>query len=216
MKERGCRLCALERGVWEMLEVMIENFWTIFMQGVTTTLPLALVSFSLALVIAILSALARYAKIPVLTQLIRLYVWLIRGTPLLVQLMIGFYGVSSLGYRVNPWAAAIVVFALNEGAYCSETMRGALESVPAGQLEAGYCVGMNYMQIMWHIVLPQAMRTALPSLMNSLISMVKDTSLASGITVTEMLYRSQRIAGILYCIDVCPRDCRETTRPIWR
>ena len=181
-----------------MLEVMAENFWTIFMQGLTTTLPLALGSFSLALVIAILAALARYGKVPVLTQIIKFYVWLIRGTPLLVQLMIGFYGVSSLGYRVNPWVAAVIVFALNEGAYCSETMRGALEAVPPGQLEAGYCVGMNYVQIMWHIVLPQAMRTALPSLMNSLISMVKDTSLASSITVTEMLYRSQRIAGKNY------------------
>ena len=100
--------------------------------------------------------------------------------------------------RGDPFPAAVLVFSINEGAYCAETIRAALEAVPVGQMEAGYCVGMNYLQIMWRIVLPQAMRTAFPPLSNSLISMVKDTSLAANITVTEMFMVTQRIVARTY------------------
>ena len=93
---------------------------------------------------------------------------------------------------------AVLVFALNEGAYCAETMRAAIESVPKGQLEAGYCVGMSYFQTMRRIILPQAFRTAFPPLSNSLISMIKDTSLAANITVAEMFMTAQRVAGRTY------------------
>ncbi len=92
----------------------------------------------------------------------------------------------------------MIVFSINEGAYCAETMRAALEAVPAGQMEAGYCVGMNYLQIMRRIVLPQALRTAFPPLSNSLIAMVKDTSLAANITVMEMFMATQRIVARTY------------------
>ena len=85
---------------------------------------------------------------------------MIRGTPLLVQLFVVFYGLPDVGILLDPFPAAVLVFAINEGAYCAETMRAALEAVPVGQIEAGYCVGMNYMQIMRRIVLPQALRTA--------------------------------------------------------
>ncbi len=180
------------------LSIMLENFWPVLQQGLLMTIPMTLISFALALVIAVIVAMIRFAKVPVLEQIARFYIWLIRGTPLLVQLLIAFYGLPSIGVKVAAFPTAIAVFAINEGAYCSETMRAALEAVPMGQMEAGYCVGMNYMQIMWHIVLPQAMRTAVPSLMNSMISMVKDTSLASNITVTEMLFKAKRIAGKTY------------------
>ena len=93
---------------------------------------------------------------------------------------------------------AVLVFSINEGAYGAETIRAALESVPKGQLEAGQCVGMSYMQIMWRIILPQALRTAFPTLANSLIAMVKDTSLAANITVTEMFMTTQRIVARTY------------------
>ena len=109
-----------------------------------------------------------------------------------------FFGLPSVGVRINAFPAAVLVFSINEGAYCAETMRAAIESVPAGQMEAGYCVGMNYYQIMTRIVLPQAFRTAFPPLFNSLIGMVKDTSLAANITVAEMFFATQRIAGRTY------------------
>ena len=143
-------------------------------------------------------ALAQFADVLVLKQLSRFHIWVFRGTPLLLQLYLVFYGLPGLGVIIDPFPAAVLVFSLNEGAYCAEIVRAALEAVPAGQLEAGYCVGMSYLQTMRRIVLPQAMRTAFPSLANSLIAMMKDTSLASTITVTEMLMSTQRIIARTY------------------
>ena len=176
----------------------MSSFPKILEYGLKVTLPLAVIAFLLSTVIAVFVAMIQYAKVPGLRQICRFYIWVIRGTPLLVQLMVAFYGLPLLGIHSNPLVMAIIVFSINEGAYSAETMRAAMEAVPAGQLEAGYCVGMNYMQIMWHIILPQAFRTAFPSLFNALISMVKDTSLASSITVVEMFTRTKQIAGQSY------------------
>ncbi|MBR4668850.1 MAG: amino acid ABC transporter permease [Butyrivibrio sp.] len=180
------------------MELIVSSFPKILEYGVKVTLPLAVIAFILSTILAVFVAMIQYANVPVIRQICRLYIWIIRGTPLLVQLMVAFYGLPLLGIRSNPLVMAIIVFAINEGAYSAETMRAAMEAVPAGQLEAGYCVGMNYMQIMWHIILPQAFRTAFPSLFNALISMVKDTSLASSITVVEMFTRTKQIAGQSY------------------
>lgn len=115
-----------------------------------------------------------------------------------MQLYVIFYGLPRLGVVINPFPAAVLVFSVNTGAYDSETMRAAIQSVSAGQMEAGYCVGMSYWQIMRRIVLPQAFRTAFPPLSNSLISLVKDTSLAANITVLEMFMATQRIVARTY------------------
>ena len=180
------------------LELLISSFPKILEYGLKVTLPLAALAFILSTVIAVLVAMVQYADVPIIKEICRLYIWIIRGTPLLVQLMVAFYGLPLLGIHSNPFVMAVIVFSINEGAYSAETMRAAMEAVPAGQLEAGYCVGMNYMQIMWHIILPQAFRTAFPSLFNALISMVKDTSLASSITVVEMFTRTKQLAGQSY------------------
>ena len=150
------------------------------------------------MVIAVAAALVQFARIKVLRQLCRLYIWVFRGTPLLVQLFVVFYGMPNLGILMEPFPAAVIVFSLNEGAYCAEIIRAALESVPPGQLEAGYCAGMSYLQTMRRIILPQAMRTAFPSLSNSLIAMVKDTSLAANITVVEMFKATEQINARVY------------------
>ena len=178
--------------------VLWEALPRILTAGLTMTIPLTLISFSLAMVIAVAVALVQYANVPVLRQIARFYIWVIRGTPLLVQLFIIFYGLPSLGIMLDAFPAAVIAFAFNEGAYCAETIRAALESVPAGQMEAGYCVGMTYLQTMRRIVLPQALRTAFPPLFNSLISLLKDTSLAANITVTEMFMATQRIVARTY------------------
>ncbi|MGN0708397.1 MAG: amino acid ABC transporter permease [Faecalibacterium sp.] len=180
------------------VSVLIEALPRILKSGLTITIPLTLISFSLAMIIAVAVALVQYAQVPALRQIARFYIWVIRGTPLLVQLFIIFYGLPSVGIMLDAFPAAVLTFAINEGAYCAETMRGALESVPQGQLEAGYCVGMSWGQIMWRIVLPQALRTAVPALSNSLIGMIKDTSLASNITVAEMFMAGQRVAARTY------------------
>lgn len=178
--------------------LFVDSFWKILLPGLTMTIPLTVIAFSLALVIAVCVALVQYANVKVLKQLARFYIWVFRGTPLLVQLFVVFYGLPNLGILIEPFPAAVLVFSLNEGAYCAETIRAALEAVPIGQLEAGYCAGMTYLQIIRRIILPQAMRTAFPPLSNSLIAMVKDTSLAANITVTEMFMVTQRIVARTY------------------
>lgn len=178
--------------------ILTDSFTKILVPGLTVTIPLTIIAFSLAMVIAVVVALIQFANVKILKQICRFYIWIIRGTPLLVQLYVIFFGLPNLGIMTDPFPCAVLVFAINEGAYCAETMRAALESVPNGQIEAGYCVGMNYLQIMWRIVLPQALRTAFPPLMNSLIGMVKDTSLAANITVVEMFMTTQRIVARTY------------------
>ena len=175
--------------------VVTDSFFKILIPGITMTIPLTAISFALAMVIAVAVALVQYAKVPVLTPLARFYIWIIRGTPLLVQLFVVFYGLPNLGIRLEPFPAAVMVFSINEGAYCAETVRSALESVPVGQLEAGFCAGLSYLQTVRRIILPQALRTAFPPLSNSLIAMMKDTSLAANITVTEMFMATQRLAA---------------------
>ena len=180
------------------VSVLWEALPRILTAGLTMTIPLTLISFSLAMVIAVAVALVQYANVPVLRQIARFYIWVIRGTPLLVQLFIIFYGLPSLGIMLDAFPAAVIAFAFNEGAYCAETIRAALESVPKGQMEAGQCVGMSYLQVIRRIILPQALRTAFPTLASTLIAMVKDTSLAANITVTEMFMTTQRIVARTY------------------
>lgn len=181
-----------------ILGILAEGFVKILIASVKVTIPLTIIGFTLALCIALVMAMIQYAKIPVLSQIARIYIWIFRGTPLLVQLFLAYYGLPKLGIVMDAFPCAVLVFSLNEGAYCAETMRSALESVSRGQIEAGYCVGMNYLQIMWHVVLPQAMRTAFPPLSNSVISMLKDTSLAAEITVADMFMSAQKIVGRTY------------------
>ena len=181
-----------------LFEIIVDSFGKILLPGLTMTIPLTAISFFFALIIALIVAMIQFAHVRVLRQVARFYVWVIRGTPLLVQLFVVFYGMPNIGILIDPFPAAVIVFSINEGAYMAEIIRAALESVPAGQMEAGRCVGMTSLQTMRRIILPQAMRTAFPSLSNSLISMIKDTSLAANITVTEMFMATQRIVARTY------------------
>lgn len=181
-----------------LLEILVDSFPKILIPGLSVTIPLTAISFTFAMAIAVAAAMAQFARVPVVTQLCRFYIWIFRGTPLLVQLFVVFYGMPRVGIVIEPFPAAVIVFSLNEGAYCAETVRAALEAVPAGQLEAGLCTGLSYLQTMRRIVLPQAMRTAFPPLSNSLIAMVKDTSLAANITVVEMFRAAEQINARVY------------------
>lgn len=178
--------------------ILIDSFPKLLGYGIKITIPLTVFSFSIALVVALLVALIQYAKIKGLQQICRFYIWITRGTPLLVQLYIVFFGLPGVGIRLPAFTAAMIVLGFNEGAYISETIRGALESVSKGQIEAGYCVGLTFPKIMWHIALPQAFRTAFPALGNSMISMLKETSMAATISVMEMFRQAQVINGRVY------------------
>ena len=178
--------------------ILVDSFPKLLGYGVRVTVPLTIFSFAIALTVALIVALIQYANVKVLRQICRFYIWITRGTPLLVQLYIVFFGLPGIGIKLDAFIAAMLVIGFNEGAYMAETIRGAMESVSRGQLEAGYCVGMNFPKIMWHVVLPQTFRTAFPALGNSLISMLKETSMAATISVMEMFRQAQVINGRVY------------------
>ncbi|HEM2916372.1 TPA: amino acid ABC transporter permease [Streptococcus suis] len=181
--------------VWQLL---LDSFSQILVPGLLVTIPLTILSFTFGLLIAIGTALVQIAQIPILKQVARFYIWVVRGTPLLVQLYVIFFGLPSLGIVLDAFPSAVLVFSVNTGAYAAETIRASIESVPKGQLEAGYSVGMSFAQTMRRIILPQAFRVAFPPLSNTLIGLVKDTSLAANITVLEMFMATQQIAARTY------------------
>ena len=121
--------------------ILLDSFPKLLSYGVKLTLPLTALSFALALVIALIVAMIQYANVRLLRQVCRFYIWIVRGTPLLVQLYLVFYGLPSVGLmtRTRAFDMAVLVFGFNEGAYMAESVRGALESVSRGQMEAGYC-----------------------------------------------------------------------------
>ncbi|WP_278236131.1 amino acid ABC transporter permease [Isoptericola sp. AK164] len=177
------------------VQLFTDSFWPLVLGGLTGTIPLALSSFAIGLVLALGVAMLRLSAHPVLAWVGRAYVSAIRGTPLLVQLFVIFYGLPSLGLTIDPWPSAVVAFSLNVGGYAAEVIRAAILSVPTGQWEAGYVVGMSRHRTLRRIILPQAARVSVPPLSNTFISLVKDTSLASLILVTELFREAQEIAA---------------------
>jgi L-cystine transport system permease protein len=159
------------------------------------TIPLTAITFVLGLLLAVVVALMRLSSVRVLSGLARAYVSVIRGTPLLVQLFIIFYGLPSLGLTIPPWPSAIIAFTLNVAGYASEVVRASILAVPRGQWEAAATIGMDYRTTLRRVVLPQASRVAVPPLSNTLISLVKDTSLASTILFTDVFRKAQEIAA---------------------
>ena len=180
------------------MELFLESFPKIFISGIVMTLPLAIISFVLAMVLAIFCALIQYAKVPVMKYVVQFYIWIFRGTPLIVQLFIIFYGLPAMGIVLDAFPSAVIGFSLNVGAYASETIRASILAIPEGQYEAGYVVGMPYHKIMFRIILPQALRISFLPLFNSFIGLVKDTSLAASITLPEMFLSAQRIAAVTF------------------
>ncbi|QCB98977.1 amino acid ABC transporter permease [Arthrobacter sp. PAMC25564] len=176
-------------------DLVWSSLGPILMGGITGTIPLALASFGLGLLLALLIALMRLSRNPVLAAIARIYISVIRGTPLLVQLFVIFYGLPSIGITISPWPSAIIAFSLNVGGYAAEVIRAAILSVPKGQWEAGHTIGMSRRQALVRIILPQAARVSVPPLSNTFISLVKDTSLASLILVTELFRQAQQVAA---------------------
>ncbi|ANU20260.1 cysteine ABC transporter permease [Planococcus plakortidis] len=179
-------------------DIAQSSFWPLIEAAVQFTLPLSVISFILGLVLAVITALARISTVRILQWIARVYVSIIRGTPLLVQLFILFYGLPTVGVTIDPFPAAVIGFSLNVGAYASEVIRAAILSIPKGQWEAADTIGMSYSQTLRRVILPQASRVSVPPLSNTFISLVKDTSLAALILVTEMFRVAQQIAATNY------------------
>jgi len=172
--------------------------WTsapFLLTGAAYTVGLSLTSMTLGLTLGLGLALMRISDSPPLSILAQVYVSAFRGTPLLVQLFLIYYGLPELGVRLEPIPAALIGFSLNVGAYTAEILRGAITAVDRGQWEAATVIGMGPAQAMRRVILPQAARTALPPLGNSFISLVKDTSLAATIQVPELFRQAQLITA---------------------
>jgi len=180
------------------LHLMAQSLWPLLYAGLVFTVPLTLASFAIGLALAFIVALVRLFGPKWAVAVVRFYVWLFRGSPLLVQLFVIFYGLPNVGIVLDPLTAAIIGFSLNVGAYNSEVIRGVIESIPKGQWEAAYSMGMTREQALRRAILPQATRVALPPLSNSFIALVKDTSLAAVLTVPEVFQAAQRIASVTY------------------
>ncbi|KVM07256.1 cysteine ABC transporter permease [Burkholderia ubonensis] len=180
------------------LHLMAQSLWPLLYAGLVFTVPLTLASFAIGLLLAFAAALARLFGPRWARAAVRFYIWLFRGSPLLVQLFVIFYGLPNVGIVLDPLTAAVIGFSLNVGAYNAEVIRGVIESIPKGQWEAAYSMAMTRAQALRRAILPQAARVALPALSNSFISLVKDTSLAAVLTVPEIFQAAQRIAAVTY------------------
>ncbi|WP_281975645.1 amino acid ABC transporter permease [Halobacillus litoralis] len=180
------------------MDILVSSFLPLVKGAFYYTIPLTLITFAIGLILAVITALMRLSSVKVLQVIARIYVSIIRGTPLLVQLFIIFFGLPSVGVTINPLFSAIIGFSLNMGAYNSEIIRAAILSIPKGQWEAAHSIGMTNLQALRKVVLPQATRVSIPPLSNSFIGLIKDTSLASTITYTEMFRKAQEIAAQNY------------------
>jgi L-cystine transport system permease protein len=188
-----------------VIDIFIQSFLPMLKAGIAFTVPLTILSFALGLLLAFITAIVRVTNLKILSSIAKFYVWIIRGTPLLVQLFIIFYGLPSVGLTINAFVSAVIGFTISVGAYNSETIRAAILSISKGQWEAAQALGMSKFLTLRRIIIPQAVRVAVPPLANSFISLLKDTSLAAAITVTEMFQVSQQITArtyeplLLYC-----------------
>jgi cystine transport system permease protein len=176
-------------------DLVLESIGPIALGAVRATIPLTLASFAIGLALAVGLALMRISGVAALSGIARAYISLIRGTPLLVQLFLVFFGLPSIGVTIDPWPSAIIALSLNVGGYAAEVVRAAILSIPRGQWEAASMLGMTRGQALGRIILPQATRVSVPPLSNTFISLVKDTSLCSTILVTELFRVAQQIAA---------------------
>lgn len=198
MKMSSTNIFADPEKAQRLIEIAQSSLWPLLEGALYYTIPLTFISFFFGIILAVLTALARISTSKPLQIIARIYVSAIRGTPLLVQLFILFFGLPTIGIVIDPFPAAVFGFSLNVGAYASEVIRASILSIPKGQWEAAHTIGMNYYQTLRRIILPQATRVSIPPLSNTFISLVKDTSLASLILVTEMFRRAQEIASANY------------------
>ena len=180
------------------LQSLFALAWPVMLKGTGYTLLFAVVSMILGLPLAGLVTLVRVLGVWGLSGLMALYVSVMRGTPLLVQVFIVYYGLPSIGIEFSPVTAGILTLTLNVAAYMSETLRGAINAVTKGQWLAGTSLGLTPRQTLRYVIGPQALRAAVPSLSNSLISLIKDTSLVSVIAVTELMLATKELISTTF------------------
>lgn len=170
----------------------------VMLKGAGYTLVFAVAAMLGGLVIGFPAAVLRILPWKALRWPASVYVSVMRGTPLLVQMFVIYYGLPSVGIEFTPVTAGILALSLNAGAYLSESLRGAMLAVARGQWSASYSLGMGYGQTLRHVIMPQALRVAVPSMSNTLISLIKDTSLVSVITMTELMLATKEVIAATF------------------
>lgn len=178
----------------ESIQLVLDSA-PFLLKGTLFTLQLSLGGMVFGLILGFMLALMRLSRFWPLSWLSRFYVSVFRGTPLIAQLFMIYYGLPQFGIELDPIPAAMIGLSLNTAAYTSETLRAAISSIEKGQWEAAASIGMNPWQTLRRVILPQAARTALPPLGNSFIGLVKDTSLAATIQVPELFRQAQLVTS---------------------
>lgn len=186
----------------------IQTYWPMFLRGAWTTLYISMIGTISGFFIGLLMGIIRTIPTPkkssnlkgfflkLINFIISAYVEIFRGTPMIVQAMVIYYGTPLLtGYQLDKFVAAMFIVAVNTGAYMSEIVRGGIVSIDKGQFEAAHAIGMNHVQTMIHVVLPQVIRNILPATGNEFVINIKDTSVLNVIAVTELYYNTNSIAG---------------------
>ncbi|MGN6808999.1 MAG: amino acid ABC transporter permease [Trinickia sp.] len=177
---------------------LVVNSAPVLLMGALLTVKFAVAAMAFGLVVGALTAVLRISGNRYLDRVAQAYVSVMRGTPLLVQMFVVYYGLPDVGISLSPTTAGILTLTLNAGAYLSESMRGAILGIPRGQWSASHSLGLTYFQTLRYVVGPQALRLAVPSMGNTLISLIKDTSLVSVITVTELLRSAQEVIATTF------------------
>ena len=186
---------------------ILDKYGTLFLSGVGVTLLVAITGTVIGFVIGLLVAILRtipvaprdpwYKRVPLklLSGLLNVYIEVFRGTPMIVQAMVIYYGSMQMGLRMPVLVAAVLIVSVNTGAYMAEIVRGGIISVPRGQKEAACAIGMTHWQSMVHVVLPQAVRNIMPSIGNEFVVNIKDSSVLNVISVNELFFMSKSAAG---------------------
>ncbi|MDQ0272716.1 amino acid ABC transporter permease [Cytobacillus purgationiresistens] len=165
------------------------------LEGFGLTLYMAVIAIICSFIIGAVIAIIRYAKVPVISQILAVIVEIIRNLPLLLLIFFTYLALPDIGIKFNPIPAAIIALTIFEAAMLSEIIRSGLNSIDKGQIEAARSSGLNYIQTLWHIILPQALRRMVPPIVSQFISLLKDTSLAVVVSVPELLHSGQIIYG---------------------
>ncbi len=163
------------------------------LEGSVVTAQVFFITIVLSIPLGVLLSLGRVSSIGILQKLIGLYVWLLRGTPLMLQLLFVYYALPAVGIRLDDFEAAILAFVLNYAAYFCEIFRAGIQAIPKGQYEAARTLGMNYVQTMRRIVLPQVFRIILPPVSNETITLVKDTSLVYVLAMNDLMRTTRNL-----------------------
>ena len=178
--------------------VLLREAAPVMLTGAGYTLLFALAAMVGGLALGVPAALMRMAPWAAVRWPATLYVSVMRGTPLLVQIFVIYYGLPSIGIEFTPITAGVLALSLNAGAYLSESLRGGILSIGQGQWRAGFSLGLGYWTTLSHIIMPQALRAAVPSMSNTLISLIKDTSLVSVITMTELMLATKEVIATTF------------------